>query len=166
MRSRRPRMASARACLPDVCFSSKPSHPDHYYVSHDHLSTDPDSYDFDHEHSLANYMLGIKDLILRNNYNLALIYAAQGKPASAIHACEQALKLEASPQQRLRLRLTLGERLAASGHDPEAYEDYQKLLAENPDYPDKPAIYRKLLPLAQKLNKTADAERYEAELKK
>ena len=97
---------------------------------------------------------------------LSDLYAAQGKPASAIHACEQALKLDASPQQRLRLRLTLGERLAASGHDLEAYEDYQKLLAENPDYPDKPAIYRKLLPLAQKLNKTADAERYEAELKR
>jgi PLAT/LH2 domain len=66
--------AGVNALEPDVCFSSKPSHPDHYYVSHDHLSSDPDSYDFDHEHSLANYMLGIKDLILRNNYNLALIW--------------------------------------------------------------------------------------------
>ena len=33
----------------------------------------------------------------------------------------------------------------------EAYEDYQKLLQEFPDYPDKLAICRKLLPLAQKL---------------
>jgi hypothetical protein len=66
--------AGCNALEPDVCFSSKPSHPDRYYVSHDHVSSDQDSYDFDHEHSLANYMLGIKDLILRNNYNLALIW--------------------------------------------------------------------------------------------
>ena len=46
----------------------------------------------------------------------------------------------------------------------EAYEDYQKLLQEFPDYPDKLAICRKLLPLAQKLDKKADAEQYEAEI--
>jgi len=66
--------AGANALEPDVCFSSKPSRPDHYYVSHSHTSSDPDSHDFDHEHSLANYMQGIKDLILRNNYNLAFIW--------------------------------------------------------------------------------------------
>jgi len=66
--------AGVNALEPDVCFSSKSIHPDHYYVSHSHVSSDPDSHDFDHEHSLANYMLGIKDLILRNNYNLALIW--------------------------------------------------------------------------------------------
>ena len=97
---------------------------------------------------------------------LSDLYATQGKPESAIHACEQALKLDASPQQRIRLRLSLGERLAASNRDSQAYENYEKLLAENPDYPDKATIYKTLLPLAQKLNKTADVERYATELKR
>jgi len=66
--------AGADALEPDVCFSSKPSHPDRYYVSHSHSSADADSYDFTPEHSLAQYMLDLKDLILRNNYNLAFIW--------------------------------------------------------------------------------------------
>lgn len=102
---------------------------------------------------------------------LADLYAALGKPLSAVHAYEQALALNPSPQQRLRLRLVLGEKLAALSRDEdanaiqEAYEDYQKLLQEAPDYPDKPAIYRRLLPLAQKLNKKTEAEQYEAALR-
>ena len=64
----------------------------------------------------------------------------------------------------MRLLLTLGEKLLALDRQQEAYEDYQKLLQEFPDYPDKLAIYRKLLPLAQKLGKKADAEQYEAEI--
>jgi uncharacterized protein (TIGR03790 family) len=96
---------------------------------------------------------------------LADLYAALGKPSSAVHACEQALALNPSPQQRLRLRLTLGERLAALDRQEEAYQDYQMLLQQAPDYPDKPAIYRRLLPLARKLNKNAEAERYEAALR-
>ena len=97
---------------------------------------------------------------------LGSLYAAQGKPSSSIHSFQQALALHPSLQQRVRLRLTLGEKLTALGRDADAYENYQALLTEYPDYPDKPAIYRLLLPLAQKLDKKADAERYESELKK
>jgi hypothetical protein len=92
------------------------------------------------------------------------LYAAQGKPSSAIHACRRALELDPSPQQRIRLLLTLGERLLALDHTQEAYEAYQRLLHECPDYPDKLGIYRKLLPLAQKLERKADAEKCEAEI--
>ena len=60
--------------------------------------------------------------------------------------------------------LTLGEKLLALERTQEAYEDYQTLLHEFPDYPDKLAICRKLLPLAQKLDKKADAAGYEAEI--
>ncbi len=95
---------------------------------------------------------------------LADLYAAQGKPSSAVHTYQQALQLDPSPQQRLRLLLTLGERLVALQREPEALEDYQKLLREFPNYPDRLAIYKKLLPLAQKLDKKADAERYQAEI--
>jgi hypothetical protein len=45
-------------------------------VSHSHVSSDEDSHDFDHEHSLANYMRGLAALILstQKSYNLALIW--------------------------------------------------------------------------------------------
>jgi tetratricopeptide (TPR) repeat protein len=95
---------------------------------------------------------------------LADLYAAQGKPSSAVHTYAQALGLDPSPQQRIRLLLTLGEKLPALDRAPEAYEDYQKLLQEFPNYPDKLVVCRKLLSLAQKLNKKADAEGYEAEI--
>jgi len=93
---------------------------------------------------------------------LADLYAAQGKPSSAVHTYAQALGLDPSPQQRIRLLLTLAEKLPALDRHQEACEDYQELLREFPDYPDKLTIYRKLLPLAQKLDKKADVEEYEA----
>jgi hypothetical protein len=64
----------------------------------------------------------------------------------------------------VRLRLALGEKLLALDRQPEAYVDYQKLLREFPDHPDKLAFCRKLLALAQKLGKQADAENYQAEI--
>jgi len=95
---------------------------------------------------------------------LADLYTAQGKPSSAVYTYRLALQLDPSPQQRIRLLLTLGEKLLALDRTQEAYEDYQELLQEFPDYPDKLAICRKLLALAQKLDKKADAAGYEAEV--
>jgi tetratricopeptide (TPR) repeat protein len=91
--------------------------------------------------------------------------AAQGKPSSAVHAYDRALKLDPSPQQRIRLRLTLGEKLLALNREGEAYANYQKFVEECPDYVDKVAIYRKLVSLAQKLGKKEDAARYEDRIK-
>ena len=65
---------------------------------------------------------------------LAELDVAIGKPASAIRALQAALTLNPSPQQRIRLRLTLGEQLAAQGRAGEAIENYRALLAESPDY--------------------------------
>ncbi len=93
------------------------------------------------------------------------LYATQGKPSSAVRAYQEALTLNPSPQQRVRLRLTLGEKLAALNRDEEAYQNYQKFLEESPDYPDKFAIYNKLLPLAQKLGRKNDATKYEEQIK-
>jgi uncharacterized protein (TIGR03790 family) len=92
------------------------------------------------------------------------LYAAQGKPSSAVHAYEEALKLAPSPQQRIRLLLELGERLAALNRYTEAYDCYHKLLQESPDYPDKIGVYKKLLPLAKMLNKEVEASEYESAL--
>ena len=88
--------------------------------------------------------------------------AAQGKPSSAVHFWEQALKLGPSPQQRVRLLLALGERLLALDRTQEAYDSYQRLLGECPDYADKAVVEQKLLVLAEKLGKTAEAEKYRA----
>ncbi|MCX6894679.1 MAG: TIGR03790 family protein [Verrucomicrobia bacterium] len=77
---------------------------------------------------------------------LADVYAALGKPASAIRSYQSALKLNPSPQQRLRLRLTLGEKLTEQDRADEAVENYRQLLAENPDYPDRASIEAKLAP--------------------
>jgi tetratricopeptide (TPR) repeat protein len=92
------------------------------------------------------------------------LYTTLGKPSSGAQEYRNALKLAASPEQRIRLLLTLAEKLPALNCQQEAYEDYQKLLKDFPDYPDKLAICRKLLPLAQQLGKQAEAQQYEAEI--
>jgi uncharacterized protein (TIGR03790 family) len=85
---------------------------------------------------------------------LANLYEAQGKPASAILTWQKALKLNPSPEQRIRLRLTLGEKLQKDGRDGAALEDYQKLLAEAPDYPGKEFIVNRLAALRIKIADT------------
>ncbi|TAL05667.1 MAG: TIGR03790 family protein [Verrucomicrobia bacterium] len=111
---------------------------------------------------LDNLPLTKKSAVLSEK--LADLYAAQGKPSSAVLLYQQALKLVSSPQQKIRLRFALGEKLASLDRNAEAYEDYQKLLDEAPDYADKPVVYRKLLALAQKLEKRDDAAKWSKEL--
>ncbi len=92
---------------------------------------------------------------------LGQLYTAQGKPSSAVEAFSNALKLNPSPQQKIRLRLALGAKLIALDRRAEAGDDLIKLLQENPGYPDKLGIYRKLLELAQKLDRKDEAAKYE-----
>lgn len=93
---------------------------------------------------------------------LADLYEREGKPSSAIETYQQALTRGPSPEQRIRLRLTLGGKLEDQNRDQEAYDNYQQLLQESPDYPGKMIIYQKLLVLARKLNKPDEVTRYEA----
>ncbi|MES1180414.1 MAG: TIGR03790 family protein, partial [Verrucomicrobiota bacterium] len=81
---------------------------------------------------------------------LASLYDAAGKPSSAIETWQKALELKPSPQQRLRLRLTLGEKLVEQGDDAAAIDDYKQLLKEMPDYPGKSAVEEKLKALEPK----------------
>jgi uncharacterized protein (TIGR03790 family) len=94
------------------------------------------------------------------------LYSAEGKPSSAIHEYELALKLKPSPEQRVRLQLTLAEKLQGQNRDAEAFEVLQALIKTRPDYPGRTDVYRKLLALARKLDRKADTQTYEAELKK
>ena len=101
---------------------------------------------------MANYLQNINattnSAVLTEK--LADLCAVMGKPSSAIDAYERALKLNPSPEQRIRIRLTLGEKLAGAGGNTEAIENYKKLLEESPDYPGKPFVEKKLALLRQK----------------
>lgn len=79
------------------------------------------------------------------------LYAALGKPASTLRAYRQALKLNPSPQQRIRIRLALGQKLEEQERPDEAVENYQSLLSESPDYPGKSVIVSKLTALQARL---------------
>jgi uncharacterized protein (TIGR03790 family) len=81
------------------------------------------------------------------------LYSGQGKPSSAVYAYTEALKLDPTPQQLIRLRLVLGEKLAALGRTEEAQADYEQLLKAAPSYPDKTSIAAKVLALEPKQNK-------------
>ena len=92
---------------------------------------------------------------------LADLYSLLGKPSSAAEMYENALKLNPSPEQQIRLRLTLAEKLTALDRNAEASDDLVKLLRENQDYPDKLGVYRKLFTLAQKLHREDDAKKFD-----
>jgi tetratricopeptide (TPR) repeat protein len=81
---------------------------------------------------------------------LADYYEMQGKPSSAIETYQLALTRNPSPEQSIRIRLTLGEKLAAENRNPEVVDNYRQLLKEAPNYPGKPAIEAKLAALLQK----------------
>ena len=85
---------------------------------------------------------------------LADLYEMEGKTSSAIDAYERALTLNPSPEQRIQLRLTLGEKLQAQDFTAAARRDYQKLLEESPDYPGKAAIEEKIKLLGEKISGT------------
>jgi uncharacterized protein (TIGR03790 family) len=85
------------------------------------------------------------------------LYNAQGKPSSSAHAYEAALTLNPTPQQRIRLRLALGEKLVALGEREKAAENYKQLLAEAPDYPEKQAVVARMEQLAGSKSSTTNS---------
>jgi tetratricopeptide (TPR) repeat protein len=90
---------------------------------------------------------------------LAELYEMQGKPSSAIETFQRVLTLNPSPEQRIRIRLALGEKLPAQIREADAVENYKQLLKESPDYPGKPSIEAKLAALEQKLAGTNNPAR-------
>ena len=81
---------------------------------------------------------------------LASLYDSLGKPSSAIAAWQNALKLNPSPQQRVRLRSILAEKLLAQGREADVMENWRQFIAEAPDYPGKSAVEEKLKSLEDK----------------
>ncbi|HTA94499.1 MAG TPA: TIGR03790 family protein [Verrucomicrobiae bacterium] len=101
---------------------------------------------------------------------LADLYNAQGKPSSAIETYQHALKLNPSPQQKIRIRLVLAGKLTDLKRQKDTCDDLQKLLDENPDYPDRFSILKRLLDVAIALGDkdeitrcTQDMQKYAAQ---
>jgi Tfp pilus assembly protein PilF len=97
---------------------------------------------------------------------LAEYYETIGKRESSVHELEKALKLDPSPQQRVRLTLTLADRLVALGKESDAFDVIDQFYKETPWYPDMLGLCQKIDALARKLNNSAAAQRYDAELKR
>jgi len=97
---------------------------------------------------------------------LAELYWSKKRLSDALDTYAQVLKLNPSPQQRIRVLLTYAQRRELYGPDSAAFDLYAQFLKENPGYPDLLFVYRKMLPLAQHLNRTADAEHCEMEIKR
>ncbi len=98
------------------------------------------------------------------NEKLGFLLKAEGKWIDAMDPLERALTLNPSPQQRLRIALTLTTMQVNLGRGRQAYEILQGLIRDFPDYPDKIRIYQKLLPLADQFGKPGDAADYEKAL--
>jgi uncharacterized protein (TIGR03790 family) len=113
---------------------------------------------------LAREPLTRKSAVLREKQ--ADLYWAAKSFADALDTYEAALKQGPSPQQTVRLLLTLAEKRTMYGPDQAAFDWYQRLLKEFPDYPDRLGIYQKLLPLAQKLEKPDEVARIEGEVRR
>jgi uncharacterized protein (TIGR03790 family) len=99
------------------------------------------------------------------NEKIGDLMKSQGKWIEAMDPYEQALTLDPSPQQRLRISLVLAPLQSSFGRGKQAYAIYQGLLRDYPDYPDKIRIYQKILPLADKFGKPGEAEEYQKALK-
>jgi uncharacterized protein (TIGR03790 family) len=94
------------------------------------------------------------------NEKLGDILKSKGKWLDAVEPYERALKLNPTPQQRLRISLILAPMQNNFGEDKRAYEIYRGLIQDYPDYPDLRKIYQKILPLANKFGKPGDSAEY------
>ncbi len=105
---------------------------------------------------LANFLenLGATTNSAVLSEKLADYYEMQGKPSSAIETYQLALTRNPSPEQRIRIRLTLGDKLVTQSREIEAIENYKRLLKEAPDYPGRPSVEAKLAALEQKFSGT------------
>jgi tetratricopeptide (TPR) repeat protein len=82
---------------------------------------------------------------------LATLYETAGKPSSALETFQRALELNPSPEQRIRIRLALGEKLQEQGRDAGAVKNYKELLEESPGFPGWNSVSEKLALLEQKI---------------
>ena len=82
---------------------------------------------------------------------LADLYFSRGKLPEAIDSYSAALKLDPSPQQRIRVTLGLARLLSVFRREKQAIELYQQFLKDFPDYPDSGVVQQRIAALASAL---------------
>ena len=115
---------------------------------------------------LAQYLLEV-DVTGRSavlTEKLGDLYQMEGQSDLAIKSWQQALRLNPSPLQAVRLTLVLGDNLAASGKEEQALALYDAFLKGTPAYPDALPLYEKMEPLAIKFHKKSQAKHYAEEI--
>lgn len=94
------------------------------------------------------------------------LYEAHHEPIPALAAYQRALENNPTPQQKVRLVFTVGDKLLAAGRDAEAFALWDGFYKETPGFPGALSLSQKLEPLASKLKKSDDAKRYRKEIKR
>ena len=95
---------------------------------------------------------------------VADIFLDQKRYNFAAETYEDVLKLATSKGQRIRVLYSLGEVRSIYGPDSRAYDAYEQILKENPDYPEKNVVYQKLIPLARRMGRKTEEENFTKEL--
>ena len=88
------------------------------------------------------------------------VYKSKGKLIDALDPYAKALEGDMSPLRRLRLVLKIGPLFSSMGRAEKAYELYQGILRDYPEYPDKNDLYEKLAGIATRLKKQDEAAEY------
>ncbi|MBU6408876.1 MAG: TIGR03790 family protein [Verrucomicrobia bacterium] len=96
---------------------------------------------------------------------LADLCDAAGQTNAALDFYQKAIILNPSPEQKIRLRLAVAGQFEARNDKPAVYDDLQKLLTENPAYPGRFDIMKRLLNLAIAMNNKTDITRCVREMK-
>ena len=94
------------------------------------------------------------------------LYASIGKLTDATEVYARVVKLDTTPQQRVRVLLNLARLLALLGRDESAYDYYRQFTKDFPEHPDRLAVYQKMLPLAQQAKLTRDVEQLLEDIKR
>ena len=92
------------------------------------------------------------------------IYMEQKRFNLAIETYEDVVKKADSAGQKLRAMHTLGDLRSTYGPDQKAYDVFQNMLKEFPDYAGKALVYQKLIPIARRLGKKDEEQRLTKEL--
>jgi uncharacterized protein (TIGR03790 family) len=94
------------------------------------------------------------------------LYRMEGEDELSIKSLRRALQLDPSPQQEVRLTLTLADRLVNAGKETEALALCDNFLKKRRDYPDAVSLYRKMEATATRLHQTKQAKHYAQEIDK
>ena len=98
------------------------------------------------------------------NEKLGDLLKGRGRWLDAAEPYEQALSMNPTPQQRLKIALSLTTIQSNLGRGRQAYEIYQGLLRDYPNYPDRIKLYQKILPLADQFGKPEEAAAFQKAL--